>query len=586
MAPKQRLVSNDGKRKILAPIHPNAGLTASYRKKLDAQIEKMHRSVIYWVTAQWRRNTPVLAQDVSPAGGMRDEFHGLGAQWQANFDTMAEELGRHFAKSVQARTDGAMQAAMKKAGWTVKFKMTPGVNDALQASIGANIELIKSIPAQYLTQVQGIAMRSIQLGGDLATMTDEIEAQYGVTRRRAELIARSQNALATATITKVRQTELGIRTAIWVHSGGGHHPRPSHLKAGREKTVYDVEKGWYDPDEGKFIWPGQLVHCFPGDTIVDTSNGVRKLWKTPFDGKMVNIRVGSDLLNGTFNHPILTSRGWVPLGTVDCGDQVVCMVHQRGDVVDDDKNKPVTTFGELFESLSIVHGYVRLSGRRFNFYGDVPGGDVDEVVIVNDLLPDDINAARNENVTNFGFTKSDAMLDVSGSRVRNHVGATGCSSGMDEGAAFSRSLVGGAGEACIASTSHSIVPYQDISDIAGCMARQPEDFSNGSRAHPPVVEGNDFFGLCVPIDPAFSLNANGPELFAEFVRIASDAGSSVFKFGAGLYEFRGVEDKSVRDFSGHVFTMETEPGYYSVGSAFVQAKNCRCVARSIVEGFD
>jgi uncharacterized protein with gpF-like domain len=104
-------------------------------------------------------------------------------------------------------------------------------------------------------------MRSIQLGGDLATMTDEIEAQYGVTRRRAELIARSQNALATATITKARQTELGIRTALWLHSGGGHHPRPSHLKAGREKTVYDVEKGWYDPDEGKFIWPGQLIHC-------------------------------------------------------------------------------------------------------------------------------------------------------------------------------------------------------------------------------------------------------------------------------------------------------------------------------------
>ena len=67
--------------------------------------------------------------------------------------------------------------------------------------------------------------------------------------------------MATASMTRARQTELGITEAIWMHSGGGKHPRPSHLAAGKSKTKYDVKVGWYDPDVGKNIFPGELPNC-------------------------------------------------------------------------------------------------------------------------------------------------------------------------------------------------------------------------------------------------------------------------------------------------------------------------------------
>ena len=246
-----------GNRKILPPVHPNAGLTAAFRKKLDDAIADMNRSTIYWLKAQYRRNPSVLAQDASASMGMRDELSDLGRQWQTKFDTMAEELGREFAKKSVQRSDSAFKSILKKAGWTVEFKMTPAANEALQSSIGQNIALIKSIPEQYHTQVQGIALRSIASGGDLGMMTKEIEHQFGVTRKRAALIARTQNAMATATITRVRQTELGIDTAVWLHSHGGREPRPSHLA--NDGKTYTISKGWFDPDEQKFIWPGQLI---------------------------------------------------------------------------------------------------------------------------------------------------------------------------------------------------------------------------------------------------------------------------------------------------------------------------------------
>jgi uncharacterized protein with gpF-like domain len=106
-----------------------------------------------------------------------------------------------------------------------------------------------------------MVMRSVQTGRDLGRLAKDLQKQFGVTKRRAALIARDQNNKATASMTRVRQVQLGITEAIWVHSGAGKHPRPTHVKAGRDSVRYDVSKGWFDPDAKQWIWPGILVNC-------------------------------------------------------------------------------------------------------------------------------------------------------------------------------------------------------------------------------------------------------------------------------------------------------------------------------------
>ena len=139
--------------------------------------------------------------------------------------------------------------------------MTAAQNDILQATIAQQVGLIKSIPRAYMHGVEGAVMRSVQTGRDLGGLTKELTEQHGVSRRRAAFIARDQSNKATAALTRARQVEIGITEAIWVHSGGGRHPRPSHAKAGRDQARYDVAKGWFDPDEGQFVLPGQLGNC-------------------------------------------------------------------------------------------------------------------------------------------------------------------------------------------------------------------------------------------------------------------------------------------------------------------------------------
>jgi len=221
----------------------------------------MAASVAYWLTASYRANEPEIAQDGLASNELRDAIRKLVKRWQDRFDEGSDRLAEYFSQSVSKRSDAALKKILKDAGFSVEFKMTRAQRDVLNATVNENVALIKSIPAQYLTQVEGIVMRGVSTGRDLAQITKDLQEQHGVTRRRAAFIARDQSNKATASLSRARMVEIGVEEAIWVHSGGGKHPRPSHLKAGRDRVRYDVKEGWLDPAVGKHILPGELINC-------------------------------------------------------------------------------------------------------------------------------------------------------------------------------------------------------------------------------------------------------------------------------------------------------------------------------------
>ena len=247
------------KGKPLKPVHPNAGLEALYRKRLEALVDEMHKSLDYWIGLAYRANTPEMALDASPAAMLRAMMKKLSRRWQAKFNKLATQLGKHFAVESAKRVDGQLAAMLKEAGMTVAFKMTPTMNDVMQATIGEQVGLIRSIGAQYLSEVQGLVMRSVTVGGDMHTLSKELRKRYRVTRKRAALIARDQNNKATATLTRVRQTELGITKAKWLHSSAGRTPRPEHVKW--NDKPYDISKGMWSEVDKRYVWPGTSINC-------------------------------------------------------------------------------------------------------------------------------------------------------------------------------------------------------------------------------------------------------------------------------------------------------------------------------------
>ena len=248
-----------GREIVLKPVRPNAGIRAAYRKRLLSLVDDMIRSYERWLIAAYRKHPPILAQDAVPAKELDRAMRALGLRWRKRFDDAAEELAEYFAKSTKNRSDRALQSILRRGGFTVKLKMSKATRDVMAATVSENVSLIKSIPEEFHTQVQGLVMRSVVAGRDLSDLSKDLRKRYGVSRRRAELISRDQNNKATAAFHRSRMIDLGLNEAIWLHSAGGKTPRPTHVKNSGKR--YDVRKGWWDPAVKKFIHPGELINC-------------------------------------------------------------------------------------------------------------------------------------------------------------------------------------------------------------------------------------------------------------------------------------------------------------------------------------
>jgi uncharacterized protein with gpF-like domain len=231
---------------------------------LDDLIEEMSRSVTYWLQACYRANNPevaLLAQDELPATALRRAVNRLKRRWQRRFNQLALDLAAYFAQETAKRSDAALRRSLAKGGMTVEFKMTAAMRDSLNAIVEENVGLIRSIPSRYFEEIGGAVMRSVAAGRDMGPLAETLQTQFGVAKRRAALISRDQNNKATANLQRIRSMEVGIREAVWVHSAGGKVPRPSHVKAGRDKVRFDLSTGWWDPVEEDWVFPGSLINC-------------------------------------------------------------------------------------------------------------------------------------------------------------------------------------------------------------------------------------------------------------------------------------------------------------------------------------
>lgn len=250
--------------KLLKGVRPNAGLAAIYRQRLDAMIEAMHRSIMRWVLAAYRENEPHtigLAEDAGPADELQKVMRQLKKRWNGNFAEGGRELSKFFAKSAVKRSDAQLKAILKKAGFSVEFQMTRTMRDIAKATVHEGVSLIKSIPEQYLKDVEGAVMRSVQVGRDVGGLAEELGEKFGVAKRRAKFISTDQNNKATAMFNRARLLDVGLDESIWMHSSAAKHPRPTHAKAGRDKVRFKVSEGWYDPAVGRYIQPGELPNC-------------------------------------------------------------------------------------------------------------------------------------------------------------------------------------------------------------------------------------------------------------------------------------------------------------------------------------
>lgn len=244
--------------KILRAIKPNAGIRAKYRRRLEAMIDDMNRSVVWWLRAEYRKQEAAIVQD-SWVGDLVKRIGALFRYWMRRWRRKMEAYATDFVDATERKTRNSLKQALRDAGITVRMDRTRVENNVVKALIAENVNLIKSIPQQYFTEVTEAVMRSASTGRDVESLMEELGKRYKITRNRAKLIARDQSNKATEAVKRVESRQLGITEGIWVHVPGTKSSRKTHMAMNGKR--FNLEEGMYDSAVKKKVLPGELVAC-------------------------------------------------------------------------------------------------------------------------------------------------------------------------------------------------------------------------------------------------------------------------------------------------------------------------------------
>lgn len=132
------------------------------------------------------------------------------------------------------------------------FQEEPWLETQLELFANQNAQLIQNMTENEIERVSGIVQRGLQEGSSLQSVTENIENSFGITRRHARLIARDQTTKLNASLTKLRQQDLGITRYRWV-TAGDERVRQSHRVLDDKICRWDDPTVYLDEVSGKWL---------------------------------------------------------------------------------------------------------------------------------------------------------------------------------------------------------------------------------------------------------------------------------------------------------------------------------------------
>lgn len=266
---------------------PNYGIELAYYRKLHELIKKMVQEVSSSVLLYYRKGKSEIsfAQD------------DLAQNESLFLERMLEKYGKLFEEDGKKIAETFLAEQLKYVNISVQFALkrvlpkkepiaskalekirreptfiefapiflTQETKNTMNAAIAENVSLIKSIPSQYMNQIVGSVMRSIQANGSIEDLVEDLKKYSGMTTRRARLIVEDQTRKVHTALTLRKFQESGIKYFQWLHMGGSARPRPYHLAKypnGLNFGVFSIEHPpVIDTKTGERGFPGQLPNC-------------------------------------------------------------------------------------------------------------------------------------------------------------------------------------------------------------------------------------------------------------------------------------------------------------------------------------
>lgn len=236
-----------------------------YNAKLQRLVKQVKADISKEIMPLVRQLAPEYTQDaVATTDAWSDLIMNamsyLFSRWRSEgVNGGANRIAGEFVQSALKKSERDLK---KSAGIDV-FSGSKTMQDYLHASAQQNAQLIKSIPAKYLEEVQTLVMANMRSGMRPGYIEKALQEQFGVTQRRAKMIARDQTSKIQGELNRKQQQGAGFTHFRWLTS---HDSRVRHDHDVFEHRVTKYGKGvylWSDLplEKGVPVSPGSPINC-------------------------------------------------------------------------------------------------------------------------------------------------------------------------------------------------------------------------------------------------------------------------------------------------------------------------------------
>lgn len=246
--------------------HREAG---EYYRDLRAVLERLHEIVKRVVDPQLARivaahNVTRPEDEPIRTDSTGDTVEGLMEELEDAVDAeispaKIEMLAQKNVVRVATRQGKEFQKQVEQVAKINIWGDTAGLVEHLEVAVAENVRLITSLKGKQLDDVKGIILRGARAGVHQTAIAEQIEQSFGVSKRRAALIANDQTGKLNGELNQIRQQRLGVRRYRW-SSSQDERVRKRH------RQLNGTIQEWGKPpitDErtGERAHPGQPIRC-------------------------------------------------------------------------------------------------------------------------------------------------------------------------------------------------------------------------------------------------------------------------------------------------------------------------------------
>ena len=250
------------KRRVLLPARHPVRIEQQYAKILRGVIDGLNAELKGRIADELKAEV-AAREDGYRADDLSAVLRAIRSLATGNIPGLS--FVRAIGDSVRSAIDGNWQKAINQAiGVNVAL---PGTD--MSASVDAwaeeNTALITNLAQSYLSKVTTAVNSGFRDGLSWRDISKDIQAETGVAKRRADLIARDQVATMNMQVTKQRAADLDIKQFVWRTmedqrvrgNPSGRYPKANPSHYARNGKTYN----WSDGAGARDSFPGSGINC-------------------------------------------------------------------------------------------------------------------------------------------------------------------------------------------------------------------------------------------------------------------------------------------------------------------------------------